>query len=156
MVGSKLWFGVGVVRAPPAQATARINGGNKTSHEVSHVVGSHFEHCHGCLAGPHLPQGLEWQPEYAATLAAYYNASLDTLTSAKASTGFVRCSDGLGTARPARPVPTWAPAWRSQAGWAARFHLCARALQSAGVNRSRPSSCTLSTALSLGPGQTIV
>ncbi|KAL4429193.1 hypothetical protein ABPG77_010172 [Micractinium sp. CCAP 211/92] len=30
-----------------------------------------------------LKQGLEWQPEYAATLAAYYNATLDTLTSAK-------------------------------------------------------------------------
>lgn len=97
----------GRLRKQPAQATVRRYGGNKTCLEVSHMVGSNFECRMDALLAPNLLQGLEWQPEYAATLAAYYNASLDTLTSAKASAGFVRCSDGLGTARPARPVPNW-------------------------------------------------
>lgn len=30
-----------------------------------------------------LLQGLEWQPDYASTLATYYNVTLDTLTSAQ-------------------------------------------------------------------------
>lgn len=60
-------------------------------------------------SAPALSQGLEWQPDYASTLATFYNATLETLTSAKVST-LSPCGI-LGGCAPlaARPAPAWVP-----------------------------------------------